>query len=322
MADKNLHDIKIDELDSSKKSPIKNILTLLALLFIILVISVVITRLILNTDSDIAIENNNSQTEETKDLNKSIDLSSTNNGKKEQSDPETSAHENAANNNNGAKNESTTSTSTKIPLATHNVLERNLTSAIKAPLTSHVPKKDSSKKDVKEIKTYSEPRKNSDAKKEHTNNSKNATHDAKKTDAKNSDAKKSSTVKHTSSTTTHTPKKEYIDKVVTQKNPKHTSTTASTHRTASSTKSASYLGGKLKKVTHSYYIKVGTYRSPKTIIYKIKKSNFNYTTIPVENDKSLTRVLVGPFFSRNEAKAQLGKVKANILSGAYVTKVK
>ena len=322
MADKNLHDIKIDELDSSKKSPIKNILTLLALLFIILVISVVITRLILNTDSDIAIENNNSQTEETKDLNKSIDLSSTNNGKKEQSDAETSAHENTANNNNGAKNESTTSTSTKIPLATHNVLERNLTSAIKAPLTSHIPKKDSgkkdtSKKDVKEIKTYSEPRKNSDAKKEHTSNSKNATHDAK-----NTDGKKSSTVKHTSSTTTHTPKKEYVDKVVTQKNPKHTSRTASTHSAASSTKSASYLGGKHKKVTHSYYIKVGTYRNPKTVIHKIKKSNFNYTTMLVENDNSLTRVLVGPFFSRNEAKAQLGKVKANILSGAYVTKVK
>jgi len=50
MADKNLHDIKIDDLDSPKKTPLKNILTLLALLFIILAISVVITKLILNTD--------------------------------------------------------------------------------------------------------------------------------------------------------------------------------------------------------------------------------------------------------------------------------
>ena len=48
MAEQNLHDIKIDDLDNnnkSKKTPLKNILTLLALLFIILVISVVITRL-------------------------------------------------------------------------------------------------------------------------------------------------------------------------------------------------------------------------------------------------------------------------------------
>ena len=303
MADKNLHDIKIDELDSSKKSSIKNILTLLALLFIILVISVVITRLILNTDSDIAIENNNSQTEESKDLNKSIDLSNT--------------HISNTNSNNGTKNESTTS-STKTPVATANVLERNLTSAIKTPLSSHVPKKDTSKKDAKEIKTYSEPRKNSDAKKE--NSSKNSTHSAK-----DANGKKSSTVKHTASTTTHTPKKEYVDKVVTKKEPKHpkdTSATASTHSASSSSRSASYLGGKRKKVTHSYYIKVGTYRDPSIIVRKIKKSNFNYGIVKLDNNHELNRVLVGPFFSRNQAKAQLSKVRANILSGAYVTKVK
>jgi len=60
MADKNLHDIKIDDLDNPKKTPLKNILTLLALLFIILVISVAITRLILNTDEDELNEANNS----------------------------------------------------------------------------------------------------------------------------------------------------------------------------------------------------------------------------------------------------------------------
>ncbi|SFV65875.1 membrane protein [hydrothermal vent metagenome] len=60
MADKNLHDIKIDDLDNPKKTPLKNILTLLALLFIILVISVAITRLILNTDEDGLSETNGS----------------------------------------------------------------------------------------------------------------------------------------------------------------------------------------------------------------------------------------------------------------------
>ncbi len=60
MADKNLHDIKIDDLDNPKKTPLKNILTLLALLFIILVISVAITRLILNTDEDDSNEANSS----------------------------------------------------------------------------------------------------------------------------------------------------------------------------------------------------------------------------------------------------------------------
>jgi len=57
MAEKNLHDIKIDELESSKKTPLRNILTLLALLFIILVISVFITKLILNTDEGSVLEN-------------------------------------------------------------------------------------------------------------------------------------------------------------------------------------------------------------------------------------------------------------------------
>jgi cell division protein FtsN len=62
MADKNLHDIKIDDLDNPKKTPLKNILTLLALLFIILVISVAITRLILNTDDETLDDSNTTTT--------------------------------------------------------------------------------------------------------------------------------------------------------------------------------------------------------------------------------------------------------------------
>lgn len=56
MENKNLNDIVIDENDNKKKTQLKNILTLLALLFIILVISIVITKLILGENSDTAVE--------------------------------------------------------------------------------------------------------------------------------------------------------------------------------------------------------------------------------------------------------------------------
>jgi len=262
MADKNLHDIKIDELEGSKKTPLKNILTLLALLFIILVISVVITRLILNTDEGSILENNDSKSElfsNVKENNKSSD--STNETK-----------------NDDKKGEA--------PIANSNITERNLTSAIKVPLTSHEPKV---------MRTYKEPKENTTPKKSTT--PKETHNTPKKTVVKNN--------------ATH-PKKEYIDKVVAKK---HTTST-------SSSKHASFSGGKRKDVSNSFYIKVGTYRDASTVIHKIKKNNFNYALVKVENDKTLTRVLVGPFFSRNQANGQLAKVKANILTGAYVTKAK
>ncbi len=52
MESKNLNDIVIEDNDNSKKAQLKNILTLLALLFIILVISIVITKLILGNDGE------------------------------------------------------------------------------------------------------------------------------------------------------------------------------------------------------------------------------------------------------------------------------
>lgn len=258
MSDKNLHDIKIDELDSPKKTPLKNILTLLALLFIILVISVVITKLILNTDEGTSIENNDSKSEfltDSKEKNQTSDVEETN--KKDD-----------------------------VPVISSNISERNLTSAIKVPLTSYVPK---------EIKTYKDPKKNDVVKEIKTA------------------PKKTNIVKEEPTPKKYIPqpKKQYIDKVVVKKN------TTST----SSRKNSPFLGGKQKAVTHSYYIKVGTYRDSTTIVRKIKKHNFNYSLVKVENDKTLTRVLVGPFFSRNQANAQLSKVQANILTGAYVTKV-
>ena len=295
MADKNLHDIKIDELGSSKKTPLKNILTLLALLFIILVISVVITRLILNTDEGSDLDNNDSKSAL---VNGVLDSNRT-------ADNANALLNSASETKDTAKNAALNTAQAAATIANSNIVERNLTSAIKAPLTSHEPKV---------MRTYKEPKKSSTPKvAQH--------HETKKSVTKHTTTKHT-TVKHT---TTHThPKKEYIDRVVAKK---HTTSTSSSKHTnskqtkASSSKHASYLGGHKKDVTNSYYIKVGTYRDASTVIGKIKRNHFNYALVKVEHDRSLTRVLVGPFFSRNQANAQLAKVKANILSGAYVTKV-
>jgi cell division septation protein DedD len=166
----------------------------------------------------------------------------------------------------------------------------SLSSAITERNLTSVIKAPLSAHEPKEMRTYKTPKKS------------NTPTETKK------ETKKATVVKKT----TTPAKKEYIDKVVVKKN-----TT-----TSYSTKSATYLGGQQKAVSNSYYIKVGTYRNSTTIVSKIKKNNFNYSLVKVENDKTLTRVLVGPFFSRNQANAQLAKVKENILTGAYVTKAK
>jgi cell division septation protein DedD len=257
MADKNLHDIKIDELDSPKKTPLKNILTLLALLFIILVISVVITKLILNTDEGTKIENNDSKPElisAAKDTNKTAD------SKKDESEKDT------------------------VPLINSTITERNLTSVIKVPLSSHEPK---------EMRTYNVPKKN------------NAPEEITSIPKNNTVPKKETVVK------THTtqPKKEYIDKVITKKN------TTSTP----STKNAFFRGGKEIRVSPSYYIQVAANLHTSNITRQIKKSNFNYSLVKAEHDTTLTRVLVGPFYSRNQAEKQLSNIKENISTGAFIT---
>jgi len=300
MADKNLHDIKVDELGSSKKTPLKNILTLLALLFIILVISVVITRLILNTDEGSVLDNNDSKSEL---VNGVLENNTT-------ADNANALLNSANETKDNAKNAVANTAQAAAAIANSNIIERNLTSAIKAPLTSHEPKV---------MRTYKEPKKSSSPRVVQHNEPKKTV--VKHTTTKHTTAKHTTT-KHTTvkRTTLHThPKKEYIDKVVVKKHT--TSTSSSKHTKSSSSKHASYLGGHKKDITNSYYIKVGTYRDTSSVLRKIKRNNFNYALVKVENDKTLTRVLVGPFFSRNQANAQLPKVKANILSGAYVTKV-
>ncbi|HHD75678.1 MAG TPA: hypothetical protein ENK82_06865 [Campylobacterales bacterium] len=245
MADQNLHDIKIDELDSPKKTSLKNILTLVALLFIIFAISVVITQLILNTDDNSTIESNTSTT--------TIDNVSETNSSTE------------------TKTDDKEELNSSVP--TLNFKDRNITTAIKPPLTNKQPTN---------LTTYKEPKKSAEPK---------AKEPVKKT-------------------YTQPEKKAYVEKAVVKKPVTPTS------------KKTSYFGGVQKPVSNSYYIKVGTYKDTSSIVKKIKKNNFNYSLVKVENDTTLTRVLIGPFFSRNQAATQLDKVKANILAGAYITKAK
>ena len=272
MADKNLHDIKIDELDSPKKTPLKNILTLLALLFIILVISVVITRLILGTDSSKEIEDSATPAglataEVQTDKNESLS-SSLSDGTKAALAATTVATTVAV-----------ASNAKKVPVIS-NILERNNSSRTKAPLRTHEPVK--AVKEVKKApKTYKTP--------------------------KHTSSKAPKSTKHTS-----TPKKEYSDKVVIKKHVVKKSSTSHT---------TSYLGGKYKKLSRSYYIQVGSYKNTKTIINSIKKQNFNYSLQKVEGNSDITRVFVGPFFSQAQAEKNLSKVKAHILKNAYIKKV-
>jgi len=275
MADKNLHDLKID--DSPKKTPLKNILTLLALLFIILVISVVITRLILGTDGNGEVEENTTPaglaTELQADKNESLASGLLSDG--------TKAGLAAAAITAGTV--AVASNAKKVPIIS-NVLERNNSSRTKTPLRTHEPVK--AVKEVKKVATKA--------------------------------PKTYKTPKHTSSTKhVSTPKKKYTDRVVVKKSPtkKHVySKYSTTHR-------ASYLGGKQKKLTRSYYIQVGSYKNTKTILSKVKKQNFNYSLQKVSNHSDVTRVFVGPFSNSAQAAKNLSKVKSNIIKGAYVKKV-
>ena len=291
MADKNLHDIKIDELDSPKKTPLKSILTLLALLFIILVISVVITRLILGTDGTKEAEDGISPsglaTEVQTDKNESLASNLSNGTKATLAAVAATTAAVATTAASGAK---------KVPVIS-NILERNNSSRTKTPLRTHEPVKPV--KEVKKVattapKTYKTPK--------HTSSSKHTTVSKKHT----------SSTKHASR-----PKKEYADKVVVKK---HT-TKKYVSKKSSTTHSANYLGGKKKKLTRSYYIQVGSYKKTKTILSKIRRQNFNYSLQSVDGKKDLTRVFVGPFISQSQAEKNLSKVKAHVLKGAYVKKV-
>jgi len=307
MADKNLHDIKIDEIDGSKKTPLKNILTLLALLFIILVISVVITKLILNTD-------------EGKDIESNISTSGL-----AMNDVNASAAGDAATNTlastasdakDGVSNvaiAAAAATAAAVPAIKNAITDRNLTSVTKDPLRTHVVSKN-----VKEVKALKELSKVKETPKPKTYKTPKHTSTAKHTTAP-----KKHLTNRSSASKKSTPKKSYSDRVVAKKAPSHTKkhTTKSTTK-KTTTRKAHYLGGKLKDVTNSYYVKVGTYKNYSAVVSKIKKINFNYSLVKLKDDKTMTRVYIGPFYSRNEAGKHMSKIKSKVMPGAYITKAK
>ena len=280
MADKNLHDIKIDDLDKSKKNPLKNILTLLALLFVILVISVVITRLILNPDED-------STTLEANNSSSSLIETERVAGESESSTDATAGHLAAAAVGMGAaaaivsnpkeRNVSTTTSSSSSSNSNDTTSKdsdtkvKNSGSKIKGALRERQPVR------VRELPT---PKHVSVIPKKHV---------VKKTPKK--------------TTTVHRTTKKHVDKVVVAKR----------NRSSKSVEG---------KVRTGIYIKVGSFKDVSNAIKKIKKTGLNYALVKTKNDKSITRVLVGPFKSNWGAQQHLPSVRNNIAEGAYITRIK
>lgn len=280
MADKNLHDIKIDDLDNPKKTPLKNILTLLALLFIILVISVAITRLILNTDEDGLSETNssiNSGITETDDNSLATTAGVAATGL---AGGAMLANRTRLTERNVSTTSSDSSTDSKKDETT---TKKDSGSKTKVALREHQPVKP-------KVVTHHEP-------------------------------KKHTVVHHKAPVVKHVTKKEpvqntnrYTDKVVSSNT--HT-TTHSSKETSSTQHKVSHLGEKRA----GYYIKVGTFKDTVTAVNKIKKTGLDYILIKPKNDKTTTRVLIGPFKSNWGAKQHLPNVKEKIAEGAYITRI-
>jgi hypothetical protein len=270
MADKNLHDIKIDDLDNPKKTPLKNILTLLALLFIILVISVAITRLILNTDDETLTDNNASTTTiiETDDEKSTENTTATTVAGVAAAAVAGSMLANGTplkERNISTNNESSSSKDSKQD--DESSKDKNSGSKTKVTLRERQPIK---------VKEPTAPKKHTPTPKKHIVVKKAPSHN-----------------------------KEYIDKVV----------------SSSSKKVASHNGSVEGKKRAGYYIKVGTFKDTSTAITKIKKTGLNYILVKPKNDKTTTRVLIGPFKSNWGAKQHLPSVQHNITEGAYVTRI-
>ena len=283
MENKNLNDIIIEDAETSKGNQLKNILTLLALLFIILVISIVITKLILGGDDDT--DATHLRTDATVQEAGESNLTGTiSNGVASATDGTGQAMAVAGaalagaaatvaltSKNADAKKEDSTQASVNV--RTPLLAERNTTSRTKVPLRTEQP----AKSNTKSASTQSETPKK----------------------------KASSSSSRTSHSTYTRPK--YVKK--------KTTTTRNTTITATKTKSTSS-----KKITRGYYIKVGTYDNPSTAIRNIKAIKLNYKT--TKTKQGLTRVLIGPFYSKRDAQNHLSKAKSSVASDAYIAKIK
>ena len=279
MATENLNDIIIEDAETSKGNQLKNILTLLALLFIILVISIVITKLILGGD-----DNNETAHLRADGAVQEVGESNLTGGISEGLTSATSSTGQAIAVAGAAalagaaattvalrsKNSDTTEATqanreTTLNAKTPLLAERNTTSRTKVPLRAE----EAVKSNTKSV-----------------------------------------------STETTSPKKRTTNASSTYTRPKYVkkeTTTRTTTRTTSKSKS--------KRVTRGYYIKVGAFSNPSTAIKNIKAIKLNYKTTKTKNGK-LTRVLIGPFYSRRDAQNHLAKAKANVAADAYIAKIK
>lgn len=77
-------------------------------------------------------------------------------------------------------------------------------------------------------------------------------------------------------------------------------------------------------IPSGWYIQVGAFSKVRDSYLKnISDSGFNYQLKKRFKDdgSSFTKIMVGPYNSKDEANADLGKVKEKIVKGAYITKV-
>jgi len=76
----------------------------------------------------------------------------------------------------------------------------------------------------------------------------------------------------------------------------------------------------------SYYIQVGSfskYEPNKKFLDSILTHGFEYKYHKVtRNSKTLTKVLVGPFYTEKEARNALRTIRSNIEAGAFLTRIK
>ncbi len=74
-----------------------------------------------------------------------------------------------------------------------------------------------------------------------------------------------------------------------------------------------------------YYIQVGAflkYAPDKNFLRKIKRAGFSYVIKKFhQGGKNITRVYIGPFASRKEAKKVLGTVRRKITKNAFITRI-
>ena len=283
MENENIKDIIIEDAETSKGSQLKNILILLALLFIILVVSIVITRLILGGDdnTDTAHLRADGTVQEIGESNLTGTVSdgvasATDGTGQAVAIAGAAALAGAAatvaltSKNSDDKSNTETATASSSTVKSPLLAERNTTSKTKVPLRTEESEKSSTK--------------------------------SASTDS--STAPKKATTRASS----------YTNKQSTYTRPKYVKKKTTTTTRTTTKKSSS------RRVTRGYYIKVGAFANPSTAIRSIKAIKLNYKT--TKTKKGLTRVLIGPFYSRRDAQNHLSKAKSNVAADAYIAKIK